>query len=62
MTLNEVFYGSQNRTSDWAHQRDKLDQSRAGTCTLGRLTCSQFVLKLSDNAGHKAGQGRAGLG
>jgi len=50
MMLNEVYDGSENQTIDWGHQLDKLDQSYAGTCTPGRLTCSQFVQEFSNNA------------
>jgi len=50
MTSNEVYDGSQNQTNDWVHQLNKLDQSHAGTCTTGRLTCSQFFHELSTNA------------
>jgi len=50
MTPNEVYDDSQIETNDVVHQQDKLDQSNIGTCTLERLTWSQFVLEFSANA------------
>jgi len=36
--------------NDWIHQLDKLNQSHAGTCKPGRLTCSILVHEISNSA------------
>jgi len=49
LSLYDGFQNLSNRLTEFISSI-KLDQSHAGTCTPGRLTCSQFVHELSNNA------------